>query len=1269
MTTSALDRDYKYPDPGDEEFQGKIYKKREYYFHSIPPRKRLVEYEDIRDFRDEACGGSFKLRPHQAFLSNFINPETPYKGLLLYHGVGTGKCVLPNTCVNTSEGAVQMGVLWRSSVVNVRPDATVERAWWGTIATPIDVTSVDADGNLVTRTVHTMYRQRVKEIVRTLRLENGATITATLAHRFLGSGGWTDDPKLGDRLAVPLAETRIDFMAVVGTELSFYDGYVYDLEVDELHNYVANNIVCHNTCSAIAIAEQFKEQVQKYGTKIHILVSGPLIKRHWRDDLIKCTKETYLKADTSYVNPEQQNQLVKAAQHIAQQYYKVMSYKSFYKRVLGQKIADTRLHTNQKLKKRYRKTTEGEYEREISIDRLNHLNNSLLIVDEAHNLTLNEYGTALKKIISNSKNLRVLLLTATPCINFADEIVELVNYIRPVADPILRDSVFRHAESELQLRTGGLDYLQRMCMGYVSHFRGANPLTFAVQEDQGEVPAHLLFTPVLRCHMLPFQATTYDAVVSTIDDPLDRKSQEVANFVFPGLDKAKGLIGLHGKDGLERCIQDLKANRKALQARLKAELFGGKVSDEETLYLENDGLAGKLFKMPHLANVSVKFNEAMLNILDLVDGRKGAGTAFVYSNLVVMGIQLFAKVLRANGFLEYQNDGNYMIQEDTIDAVTGVAYKDMRDKAAFHPATFITITGQQDDEGDQQQEEKKHVLDTRFSHVDNRDGRFIKVVLGSRVMNEGITLENTAEVHVLDVYYNLSKLHQVIGRAIRECKHYRVISDANRFPKVRVHRYVVSKDGGMTTEEETYQRAEQKHMLIKDVERALKEVAIDCPVLYNGNVFPEEREEYRGCVSIDRLKQMSEAERQTVQPCPSQCDFKSCVFECRDRSLTARYYDKDRSVFTRLGKEDLDYTTFTSALAMTEIEQVKDRIKEMYRFRYVFTLDELAKRVVKTYPPDKRALFDEFFLYRALDHLIPTSENDFNNFKDTIYDKFNVPGYLIHIKNFYIFQPFNQNEDVPMYYRSLFHGEVISTLSLYAHLRTSDMLHIASTATGTAPAPGEGDAYDFRSVIDYYDSRDDFDFVGIVDRASTRKLSLNENATDVFKIRVRRLKTSGRKRAEGMPSLTGSVCETSKDKDFLKAVTSRLDIQPKGSRRDICRQIKRWLMFMEKYATDKAGDKLTYLIVPANHPEHSFPFNLEDRVASITSQLKDDVPVNLNMSTTKQGGGTFDGERKKEYARYVLTVPSTAVSAKYVNALKRAGFAREGQSDWELVVE
>ena len=42
------------------------------------------------------------------------------------------------------------------------------------------------------------------------------------------------------------------------------------------------------------------------------------------------------------------------------------------------------------------------------------------------------------------------------------------------------------------------------------------------------------------------------------------------------------------------------------------------------------------------------------------------------------------------------------------------------------------------------------------------------------------------------------------------------------------------------------------------------------------------------------------------------------------------------------------------------------------------------------YKEEQRELFEDWFVYQALDKLIPVDKNEFINFKDTIYDKFNT---------------------------------------------------------------------------------------------------------------------------------------------------------------------------------------------------------------------------------------------------------------------------------------
>ena len=110
---------YSYPDQSDPYFQHKIYKKREYYYHKIPSRSVLTDYQDIKKFRDMACGGNFRLRSQQSLLSNFINPDTPCRGVLIYHGVGTGKCVHPQTKIDILSNdiwqTIEIANLWNHS--------------------------------------------------------------------------------------------------------------------------------------------------------------------------------------------------------------------------------------------------------------------------------------------------------------------------------------------------------------------------------------------------------------------------------------------------------------------------------------------------------------------------------------------------------------------------------------------------------------------------------------------------------------------------------------------------------------------------------------------------------------------------------------------------------------------------------------------------------------------------------------------------------------------------------------------------------------------------------------------------------------------------------------------------------------------------------------------------------------------------------------------------------------------------------------------------
>jgi hypothetical protein len=1156
--------DYAYPDPSDPELQKKLYEKREFYYHKTPQRPNVEDYNDIKEYRDNICARNFTLHEHQAMLSNFINPNTPYKGVMVFHGLGSGK-----------------------------------------------------------------------------------------------------------------------------------------------------------TCVGVAIAEKFKSLVQKYNTKILVLVGGPLIKENWKQHILICTGETYLKyQDKSvYVDEAEKAKNEKNALIQALQYYKFMSYKSFYKHVIGEKITDKQ--SGKKGKATYRKTDEGEFERDISVDRIYNLNNSIIIVDESHNLTGNTYGDALKHIIANSVNLKLVLLSGTPMKNLGSDIVELINFLRPLNNQIERDKIFNSDKGHLMdFKPGGLDYLKNMMRGYVSHVRGGDPLTFAKRVDKGIKPDGLLFTQVIRCHMYPFQKKIYDeAAEQHKDDTLDRKSEAVANFVFPGLSSdRKTLTGYYAGEGLNLVKNQLKVNGELINKKISNELFGNE-NEKELMYVTQDGrsITGKILKMPYLKYFSIKFYKAVKKLERLVWGKKGASTAFVYSNLVKVGINVFHEILLQNGYLEYQEDyNNYHItpftvcyfcgrrhgehklemtvenslsetnseseyDADKIQSKTIIENLDASETSSdyehkerygtiipphtFFPATFVTITGKSSEEAmEALPEDKMNIIKNVFNTLENKDGKHIKFVLGSRVMNEGISLRNASEVHILDAYFNFGRIDQVVGRAIRHCSHYKLMSETNVYPKVNVYKYVVAIDNGLSSEEELYKKAEMKYLLIKKIERAMKEIAIDCPLNIHANMFKEEIEQYADCG------------KEGKQPCPAICDYGKCEYKCDDAKLNMKYYDPERNIYNKISKDKLDYSTFTHGLARNEIDHAKDKVKEMYITGYMHTLPDILSYVKNTYDEEKRELFDEFFVFKALDELIPITENDFNNFRDTIIDKHNRQGYLIYINKYYIFQPFDQNEDIPMYYRTTVTKHVTQQLSLYNYLKSNISYKQLKDIKGKRKGENknlvkdEQTAYNFDDAMDYYDNREEYEYVGFIDKEiSRRKTKTVEETKDVFKLREKRAKILEKKRATGIPSLKGAVCSTSKSKKYLDTVINKLgvNITKQDTRTDVCDKIEQKMLLLEKYGTKKDKNKFTYIMIPVDHPKYKFPYNLEDRVETTVNKIKNEIntKVDVTIKTEKKTSGP-----EKGYPSYFISVKDDAKIKDHVSFLQGLGAEKKG-SNWVITME
>ena len=79
-----------YPDLNEDDFSNKIARNMNFAIHKIPKFPIIENIEDFNNVADKLCG-TFETSLYQHFVSQYISYKTPYKSVLLYHGVGVGK--------------------------------------------------------------------------------------------------------------------------------------------------------------------------------------------------------------------------------------------------------------------------------------------------------------------------------------------------------------------------------------------------------------------------------------------------------------------------------------------------------------------------------------------------------------------------------------------------------------------------------------------------------------------------------------------------------------------------------------------------------------------------------------------------------------------------------------------------------------------------------------------------------------------------------------------------------------------------------------------------------------------------------------------------------------------------------------------------------------------------------------------------------------------------------------------------------------------------
>lgn len=190
-----------YPEYDDPNFYKKIYSKKEFFRTKAPP---VPPQEQISKHLKDVCNPKqFTIQNYQEFVRNFISSTTNYNGMLLFWGVGTGKCVSPDTvvCLNGCLECIQS--IWDTyNDGSYTPDEC--NGQWSKPKIVIKVNTLNQEsGKIIECPINRLYRQKICEPINVVTLANGCQLKLTKQHHLLTEKGWTNQLDTIKQIAVP----------------------------------------------------------------------------------------------------------------------------------------------------------------------------------------------------------------------------------------------------------------------------------------------------------------------------------------------------------------------------------------------------------------------------------------------------------------------------------------------------------------------------------------------------------------------------------------------------------------------------------------------------------------------------------------------------------------------------------------------------------------------------------------------------------------------------------------------------------------------------------------------------------------------------------------------------------------------------------------------------------------------------------------------------------------------------------------------------------
>jgi hypothetical protein len=515
------------------------------------------------------------------------------------------------------------------------------------------------------------------------------------------------------------------------------------------------------------------------------------------------------------------------------------------------------------------------------VDRDDFLENSVLIIDEYHNLanSITNGSTnaiSLYDTIMNTKNIKLIFLTGTPIVNNPFELCPTFNMIKgylPVKGtvnlktplfPELREDFEKYFVDEKTNKIKNKNRFENRIFGLLSYY---GSLYFGKNQQDG-FPKQLP-TKIARIPMSPEQFTAYAAArdaereeasfgvasvstrfssKSSVSSTYRVKSRQISNFLIP--DSA------------------LTHNGRKVTKHID------KITDA---YIKNLSIASPKFAKI-LGNINTHKGQLGLFYSEFVSGE---------------GIALFARALTLQGYKYW----NKIIHADTSSAAFGIKRRKKPHKiqGGASNKTYAIISGDVDFD-------VRAKIVKSFNAADNIHGERISLLLISKTGAEGLDLKNVRHIHICEPYWNMARVDQIIARGVRYLSHVALpAKDRNVQPYIYLSDYPktfnMKKKKEETTDVHMNQGAMHMKILIDQFYISLANGSIDCS-MHEAQRAKGTNIKCKMCSPTDRQLYNAILSKDLMLPDPCK-ELKSGRVETKEIIIndTKYYYAPDKSIF------------------------------------------------------------------------------------------------------------------------------------------------------------------------------------------------------------------------------------------------------------------------------------------------------------------------------------------------------------------------------------